>query len=437
MDIFDRSLMVSLRGNKELAITSQRGLGQLLGLRAEDMPVKALFAVPLKLNNRFQGVFYVGYRQAREFNKGERDLLHTLAGQAAVLVENAHLFARAESGRQRLQAVLASTTDPIVVTDQTSRIYMCNKAVEEAFGVSSDKARGRLVADLINSAALVRALTDTEIGERRLEVIGKDGRTYLANISPIVSRSGRLMGRVALLHDVTRFKEADSLKSEFVSNVSHDLKTPLTIISQSASELGMDEALSPEQKGLTENILAAVERIVNFVDTMLDIERLEAGRELIYETFAVGELLQELAVDQWYYIENSGLTLRTKVDPALPGVTADRAALYQTIENLISNATKYASQSGELLLAASRVDDQLVISLRDHGPGIPERDQMRLFEKGFRVKRHGSGGAKGSGMGLAYVKTAAQRHGGRAWCKSEVGKGSTFFVLIPIRPSGR
>jgi signal transduction histidine kinase len=240
------------------------------------------------------------------------------------------------------------------------------------------------------------------------------------------------MGRVAVLHDVTRFKEADSLKSEFVANVAHDLKTPLTIISQSASELGMGSGLTRQQKGLTANIIAAVERIVNFVDAMLDIERLEAGAKLDYERFDVGAFLEDLAVDQWYFAHNSGLKIRTRVAKDLPPIRADKAALYQAVENLLANAIKYAPNSGEILLAAAPLDNQVVISVRDKGPGIAERDQIQLFEKGFRVKRHGSGKVKGSGMGLAYVKTAAERHGGRAWCVSELDKGSTFFIAIPV-----
>jgi signal transduction histidine kinase len=288
---------------------------------------------------------------------------------------------------------------------------------------------------VITKPVLVEALTTAEPRQRNLEVVGEDGRAYVANISPIFSRSRRLMGRVAVLHDVTEFKEADSLKSEFVANVSHDLKTPLTIISQSASELSMDGDLSQEQKSLTENILAAVDRIVNFVDTMLDIERLEAGKELIYETFDVGDLLEELAMDQWYSAHSSKLTIRTKFADDLPPLRADRAALYQALENLFSNAIKYAPNSGELLLAAELKGQQMVISLRDRGPGIAEQDQRHVFDKGFRVKRHGAGQVKGSGMGLAYVRTAAERHGGRAWCESTVGKGSTFFIALPLAPA--
>lgn len=436
MDAFDRTLMATMRDKKELTFNSARRMGQMFGLRTQDLPVKALFVLPLQLNNQFRGVFYVGYRQQREFSNSERDLLHTLAGQAAVLVGNAQLYAQAESGWQRLQAVLASTTDPVIVTDQTARVFILNKAMEEAFHISGAQTRGRAAVDVIESELLVKALTvhKDKAGKRNLEIVGQDGRTYIANISPIASRSGRLMGRVAVMHDVTRFKEADSLKSEFVTNVSHDLKNPLTIISQSASALGIDAELSVEQKVLTDNILSAVDRIVDFVDTMLDIERLEAGRKLEYETFDAGGLLEDLADDQWYHIQTNGLTIRRKVLGELSPITADRTALYHAVENLIGNAIKYAPDSGELLLSAAMVGDQVVISLRDRGPGIADQDQIRLFEKGYRIVRHGSGMVKGNGMGLAYVKTAAERHGGRAWCESALGKGSTFFISVPVRP---
>ena len=144
-----------------------------------------------------------------------------------------------------------------------------------------------------------------------------------------------------------------------------------------------------------------------------------------------------MAQDQGYFAPCSNLILRTNVAEYLPPLSAERAALYQAIEYLLSNAIKYAPNSGELLLAAEKRDEQVVISLRDHGPGIAERDQRQVFDKGFRVKRHGAGQVKGSGMGLAYVRTAAERHGGRAWCESTVGKGSTFFVAVPAAPEKR
>jgi PAS domain S-box-containing protein len=430
--VFDRPLMLALRDTKELSFNSLRQMSQLFEQPGETLPAKALFAIPLQSQNRFLGIFFLGYRQPREFDNSERDLLHTLAGQATVLVDNAHLFAKAEGGRQRLSAVLSSTREAVLVTDQTERILILNKAMERTFNLSCDHVIGRTVSDVFQSPQLVRALTQPDIGGSDLEIEGKDGRTYFANVSTIVSRRGQVMGRVAVLHDVTQLKEVDRIKSEFVSNVSHDLKSPLTIISGYASQLAMTENLSTEQREYTDNIIVNVERMVNLVDNLLDLGRLEAGMPLVYDEFAVEPFLTDLADDHWLHAHNNGVSVRVKVAQDVPPVTADQAWLYQAIANLLRNGFKYAPDSGEMILSAVQMDENVVISLHDKGPGIADQDQVHLFEKFYRVKRHGSGNVKGTGLGLAMVKSVAERHGGRAWCQSELGKGSVFSISLPL-----
>jgi signal transduction histidine kinase len=279
---------------------------------------------------------------------------------------------------------------------------------------------------------LVLALTQTDSTKRNLKIDGKDGRAYHANVSSIVSEAGKVMGQVAVLHDITQLKEIDSMKSEFVNNVSHDLRTPLTVVSGMATALAMSDDLSPEQKEYTDNIVLSVERIIGLVDNLLDLGRIEAGIDLLFEEVDVAELLTELADEHWLFAHDSGVKVRVKVASDLPYVDADRTLLYQAVANLLSNGFKYAPGSGEVLLMADRKGENVVISLKDNGPGIAQKDQIHLFEKGYRVKRHGSAKVKGSGLGLAIVYSIAQRHKGRCWCESEPGKGSTFYISIPI-----
>lgn len=429
----DRSLMVYLRQEAELALSSPRQIREFPGLAdALELPVRALFAIALRSQNMFQGVFFVGYRQAQDFSSSERTLLHTLAGQATILVENARLFANAEGGRQRMAAVLASTTEAVIVTDQTGRVVIINGALEQAFQVTTKEIIGRYVADVIPSQQLVLALTQGDSAKRNLKIDGKDGRIYEANVAGIVSEQGKVMGQVAVLHDVTRLKEIDSMKSDFVNNVSHDLRTPLTVVSGLATALAMSDDLSPEQKEYTENIVLSVERIVGLVDNLLDLGRIEAGVGLLFDDVDVASLLEELVDDHWLYAHDSGVKVRLKLAQDLPLIRADRTLLYQAAANLLSNGFKYAADSGDMILMAGREGENVVISLHDNGPGIARQDQIHLFEKGYRLKRHGSGKVKGSGLGLAIVKSIAERHQGRCWCESEPGKGSTFYISIPI-----
>ncbi len=433
MAVYDRSLMSLLRSQEELALASPQAIrGELPVAQEGEALVKALYAVPLKGERSYLGFLVVGFRQERVFSLHDRELLQTLARQASLQVEKNYLFTYAEGGRKRLAAVLSSTSEAVIVTDQTSRILIVNRAMERAFDIQANKVIGRTIADTIDVPQLVKALTANAQNVRELEIVGKDRRTYVANLSTIVGHEGQSLGRVALLHDVTNLKQLDRLKSEFVDNVSHDLRTPLTVLSGYVSALVLLEDLSPEQRNYTDQIVRSVERMMELVDNLLDIGRIESGVDLLFEETDIGTLLQELAEEHWLFAHESGVRLHVNVPPDLPLVQCDATLVRQALANLLMNGFKYAPNSGDMTLAANRSDHEIVISVRDRGPGIAANDQLRLFEKFYRVKRHGAGKAKGSGLGLAIVKGIAEKHGGHAWCSSDEGKGSTFSISLPL-----
>lgn len=435
MRSLDYRFMSYLREHSELALGSQQAIQEALGVSQASQPlVKALFALPLLVDGRFRGFLALGFRDQRTFSQNDRELLQTLAHQASVLIEKNYLFTYAEGGRKRLEAVLASTSEAVIVTDQTSRILVINRAMERAFDIDARRVVGRAVADVIDSVPLQSALSAEASGGRDLEIAGVDRRTYFANTSPIINHEGQALGRVAVLHDVTHLKEIDRLKSEFVDNVSHDLRTPLTVLSGYASALTLLDDLTPEQREYSDNILLSVERMIELVENLLDLGRLESGEAMVTEETDMGPLLQDLADEHWLYAHDSGVRVRVRVAEGLPTIRCDKSLIKQAISNLLMNGFKYAPNSGDMTLSAERSEDQLLIAVRDRGPGIDKNDQIRLFEKFYRVKRHGAGAAKGTGLGLAMVKRIAERHGGFAWCESEANQGSTFFISLPIAP---
>ena len=432
MKVFDRPLLSILRANDEIAMESPRIIREYLEMSDHpDLPAKALYAIQLQRNGQFLGFITIGFRQSRAIGETDQKLMQTFARQAAALIEKSYLFTNAESGRRRLVAVLESTAEAVIVTDQTSRILIINRALEQAFNIESKHVVGRLVGHVINTPALVNALSGNESDTRMLEISAENGRTYFANTSIIVSHEGQALGRVAVLHDVTDLKAIDRLKSEFVDNVSHDLRTPLTILSGYASALSLLDDLTAEQRAYSDNIMRSVEQMIRLVDNLLDIGRIEAGVELDFVETDIGQLLKDSAEEHWLFAHESGIRLHVRVEADLPEVCCDSRLIGQAVANLLMNGFKYAPDSGDMTLAAEQTDGDVVISVRDRGPGIDKKDQMRLFEKFYRVKRHGSK-VKGSGLGLAMVKSIAERHGGNAWCFSEAGKGSTFYISLPI-----
>jgi PAS domain S-box-containing protein len=434
MDLFDNQLMSMLRQGQgdALALGAPKAIIERMAVEYEtDLGVKALYALPLQVEGKFLGVLAVGFRDRRTFSRSDIALLESLGRQASVLVQKSYLYTYAEGGRRRLAAVLASTSEAVIVTDQTSRIVVINRAMEDAFDITMRRVAGRAVADVIDSAVLVTALTDSESRKRDLEVVGKDGRTYLANMSTIINHEKKALGRVAVLHDVTNIKEVDRLKTDFIDNVSHDLRTPLTVLNGYASVLSMMDDLTPDQRQYVDKIMSSVERMIELVETLLDLGRIESGVDMVFEEVDITSLLQDIADEHWLYAHDSGIRLHVNAAQDLPLISCDPNLLRQALRNLLMNGFKYAPNSGDMTLAARLEGDELWISLRDRGPGIEKKDQMRLFEKFYRVKRHGAGDAKGSGLGLAIVKGIAERHGGHAWCESEPGKGSTFYISLP------
>ncbi len=433
MAVLDRAIMTRLRAGSELALDSPAEIKETLSPGLEP-PVLAVVAIPLRSQERFMGVIWLGYRQAHSFDPAAGDLLKALAGQATVLVENARLFSLAEGGRRRLAAVLASATNAVIVTDQTDRIMLVNPAMAQIFGLSPTEVVNRPARDVFDSEEMVAAITGPEARTRNQEVPTPDGKTFYANVSIIRNHDGVILGRVAVLHDITTLKEIDAMKSDFVQTVSHDLRSPLTYMRGYVTMLPMVGGFNEKQQVYSDKILAGIDHMSQLVEDLLDLGRIEAGVTLHQESFAVKSFLADIAELHWSHAHMAGVKLAVKVEPEGLTAVADIALLRQAVTNLVMNGIKYAPQSGDMQLLARQADGKVIISVRDRGPGIPPQEQLRLFEKFYRVKARGSEKIKGSGLGLAIVRSIAERHGGSAWCQSEQGKGSTFSIAIPLTP---
>jgi PAS domain S-box-containing protein len=434
MSNFDRQVMSLTQQQQVVTLpTPAEVSARLVPNRQQALPIKALISMPLITHERFQGVFWLTYRQGHTFDQPELDFLRTLASQASVLVENARLFATAEGGRRRLAAVLASTSDAVIVTDPTERILLINPAMERFFNLSAADVIGRPVTAVIEAKRLVEALTSTSERARNLEIPTPDGKVLYASASTIFSNDGQTMGRVAVLHDITYLKEVDEMKSEFVATVSHDLRSPLTFMRGYATMMPMVGELTNKQQEYIDKILNGIEQMSSLINDLLDLGRLEAGIDLVVSQFRVMEVLNSIVEEHHQPAQQKGIDLAVTADSRrVPPVRGDMSLIRQAVTNYVNNTIKYAPNSGRVTLDAVVEGNEVIISVRDNGPGIPKKEQLRLFEKFYRVQQRGSEPIKGSGLGLALVKSIAERHGGRAWCESTVGKGSTFYISLPL-----
>ncbi|HZY45024.1 MAG TPA: ATP-binding protein, partial [Anaerolineae bacterium] len=336
-------------------------------------------------------------------------------------------------GRRRLQAVLTSTSDAVIVTDKENRVLLCNPAAEVAFGLAAGSAVGQAVSMVWPEATLDRLLKlDDGASSRTEEIALPDGRTLFGSASGIISGDGQLNGRVVVLRDITQLKELDAMKSEFVATVSHDLRAPLTYMRGYTTMLPMVGTLSPKQQDYLEKIMLGIEQMTELIDDLLNLGRIEAGIGLVRKTCSLAEVARSVIDAMQGQASAHDVKLVTG-KLSLKTIEGDLGLVHHAVMNLVDNAIKYTSKGGTVTVSVEEGDGNSVVVVKDTGLGIAPGDQVRLFERFYRVRRRETIDIKGTGLGLAIVKSIADWHHGRVWVESQIGVGSTFYLLLPMK----
>jgi len=392
----------------------------------------ALLAVALRHENRYYGVVWAGFEQPHMFSDSNVRFVTTLAGQAALAVANAHLFQNVEASRRQLEAILNSTPDPVLVTDQHNRLVLANRSAILALGLEKQESSGIETQKVLKLRSLLPLLQGTSMEDQSAEVVLDDQRVYLATASSVVV-DGRQIARVCIMRDVTHFKELDTIKSEFVATVSHDLRSPLTLMRGYASMLEMVGQLNEQQQGYVRKMISGVENMSRLVNNLLDLGRIEIGVGLQVGSVSVLDIIEGVSGALQLQASQKNIALSMELPRDMPqALEADGALLHQAVYNLVENAIKYTSDHGQVTLRMATQPGFLVFEVVDSGIGVLPDDQPRLFEKFYRGKQREARAQQGSGLGLAIVRSIAERHGGRVWVDSTLGKGSTFFLQIPL-----
>jgi two-component system phosphate regulon sensor histidine kinase PhoR len=357
-----------------------------------------------------------------------------------LLSETARLRQLRVSQLAQLEATLGSLREAVLVIDAGNRVVLANAALDEIFPRATRILGQRLDAvlrgvDFLRYAEAVRQ--GTAAPQQEIQFIEGDRSVWVeATGSPIPPLDGG-GGAWALfvLHDITRQKKLETMRRDFVANVSHELRTPLSVIKGYVETLadGHRDITPDDREKFLRTVQRHTERLNSLLDDLLALSRLESANPGVrHEPTDLASLLAGVLDDYRARPASARHRLEADLAPGLPALALDPLKITQAVENLLDNALKYSPPGSCVTVRLAARDAEALVGVFDDGPGIPAADLPHLFERFYRVDKGRSREKGGTGLGLSIVKHIVQLHGGRTWAESEVGRGSAFFIALPL-----
>ena len=416
---------------KELTYTASMGLLNGTGL-------------PLAAHGQVIGVIFIFRNYADLFTANDRILLQSFADQAAIAVFNAQLYGQVSYEKQRLDALLDSAADGILILNSEKVVERCNTAFEKLYGLTRAEIVGRNHNEIIKWKKEPQGITLEESVasgwtltpnatlyvegdlERHLPPHLPVGITY----APLLSSENKLRNIFVSVRDITHFRTADEIKATFISIVSHELRTPVALIKGYASTLRRDDA-KWDKATISESlniIEEEADRLSKLIDDLLDASRLQAGGLSLNQADVALPTLASRVIAR-FAPQSPKHHLVTDFPANFPVIIGDEPRIEQVIVNLVSNAIKYAP-AGEIKISGTVRPEQVVICVSDEGSGIEAKDQPHIFDRFYRstnaVKQ-----TKGAGLGLYLARAIVEAHGGRIWADPKPGSGARICFSLP------
>jgi PAS domain S-box-containing protein len=346
--------------------------------------------------------------------------------------------------KNKSMAIVKSIPDPLIVLDNDYRILLINKACESFFGIREADVLDRHLLEHIHNGQLFDLLSkSTGQGKENTDTIlyfdQGEGFYFNVVVTPMTDRDKNTTGYIMLMQDVTKLKELERVKTDFVATISHEFKTPLTSIVMGASildEEGLGK-LKPEQKEIVKTVLEDGEKLSRFVGELLELSRIESGKALYSLAACSFNAIAENSCRGFYETaKRNGITIVSELDENLPLIYADFEKVTWVLNNLLSNALKYTAEGDTITINAKPEGDFLVSSVKDTGEGIPAEYIDRIFEKYVQVKGRDIE-VRGTGLGLSVAKEIIEANGGGIGVRSVVGEGSIFTFTLPLDTAQR
>jgi len=343
--------------------------------------------------------------------------------------------------RNKTQTIIKNIVDGVIVTNPEFRILLVNNVAESLFGIDEKKAINKPINQVIHNKQFLEFLyslsTDVD-GTTTSELKLKNPDTWQdiflqARAARVVDEKNAVVGIVTIIRDITREKEVDRMKTELVSMVAHELRSPLTSIS-GFSELLLDETVTPDQQvEYAEIILKESNRLSELINKFLDISKIEAGKSQVRKMQVhIKDIVEKVLDINLHQSEKKEIAVSLKISSNLPKVLGDYEMLEQVFLNLFGNAIKYSPPNTSVEVRLKEKKNEVHVEVEDTGYGISEESLPRIFDKFYRATDHEEiREISGTGLGLSLVKEIIELHGGRVIVKSELGKGSTFGFILP------
>jgi PAS domain S-box-containing protein len=377
-------------------------------------------------------------------------------------LENRKLEQKLEEERQKTETILQGMADLLIAVDTQGAIVTVNRTVEAFLGQSRDALVGKPLAEAVKTdippeqlPGLTTIRTAAPCLDRAYTICLADRNVpVLSSATPLFNTGGELSGAVEIIRDMSRLKALEQDKEDFVSMLSHDLKTPITSIVGSLDLVreGRIGAVNEEQKSFLESALESCDEMVEMIDTLLDVYKFEAGKMKLAFHREDPRLLITRVLSKFESItRHTGHRLSAVCEEPLPEIRVERSKFSRLLNNILSNAIKFTPEGGEIELRAERTNGlakipetlyttrlsqdlkgYLQISIRDSGIGIPAEALSMIFDRYEQAKNRSLGKTRGTGLGLAFCRKVMDAHNGFIWAESVEGQGSTFFLLFPL-----
>jgi two-component system, OmpR family, phosphate regulon sensor histidine kinase PhoR len=386
---------------------------------------------------------------AKNLNQKVADLERSEKATLKAFADLSGVEKNLEKEHRKTASIIANFVDPIIVIDKDDRISFINPSAKEILGfidadlgASISKANNYSMDNfrqLIKTNYILKPVGPARQQNKNEEevIIKKEERelTYKVVTAQVVSDKKEDMGVMKIFYDLTREKMIDKMKNEFISIAAHQLRTPLSAIKWAIKMIldGDVGKLNDEQQNLLTQGYASNERIIVLVNDMLNVSRIEEGRfgySFTHDKFE--EALDIVVKSLDNQIKKKKIKLELSLLPELPLVYMDKQKMVLVLQNILENAVKYTPESGKIEIKVMNNGDNLGVSVKDNGVGIPRADQAKLFSKFFRASNAMRLQAEGSGLGLFIVKNIIEKHGGTIICKSEEGRGTEFIFTLPL-----